>query len=62
MAGLIQILSALITLGVKLFDLWREKDLEKKKLKGAALDTVKAGLAERDASKLTLGFDAFNRV
>ena len=62
MAGIIQIVGALIGLAVKLFDLWREKDAEKKKKKEAALETVKQGLASRDASALTRGFDAYNRV
>ena len=62
MAGIITLIGALIQFVVKLIDIWHEKDAEKKKLKQEALNVVKEGIATRDASKLTSGFDSFNRL
>ena len=62
MAGIITLAGAILQFLVKVIDIWREKDAEKKKLKQEALNVIKEGIATRDASKLTMGFDRMRRI
>ena len=41
---------------------WLERDAEKRKKLKEAVDEVKAGIKERDPSKITGGFDKSNRI
>jgi hypothetical protein len=60
--GIIQIIGATLQLILKILDAWFERNAEKRKKKEEALNAVKEGISTRDPSKITKGFDRFNRV
>lgn len=51
-----------IKLIAKLIDLWSERDKERKKKKEEAISEVREGIKKRDPSRITSGFDRFNRI
>lgn len=55
-------IGGLIGLILRIFDMVLESNVEKKKLKQEALDGLKTGIKERDPSRITAAFAAFNRV
>ena len=53
---------AVIQLGIKLLDMWLERDKTRREAKKEALNEVKEGIKRRDASAVTRGFDRASRI
>lgn len=60
--NILQVIGTVLVFAMKLFDLWRERDQEKKEKKKRALNEVVKGFANDDLSAVTRGFDRANRL
>lgn len=60
--GWIQLAVLAFQLLIKFFDLWREKDLEKKKKQTEALQSGVRAIADKDVSRLNAAIRDINRL
>ena len=60
--GWIQLAVLAFQLILKIFDVFREADLEKKKKKTEALQSGMRGIVDGDRSRITASIDSINRM
>lgn len=60
--GWMQFATAAVTLILKIFDVWKERNNEKRKEKKAAFDSGVKAILDRDASGLNSSIERLNRI
>lgn len=62
MVAILKLIPLIFQVGLKLLDLFLERDKERKRKKKEALGEVKEGIKRRDPSRVTAGLDRINNI